>query len=293
MKISEKERLELKEDGFFAVRDSDRFSVRFSSGGGAFTGDQLMAIGRLANEFGDGNVVISSRLSAEVTGIRKEDIDKIRELADRAGLERSLSGPRIRTVTSCMGTYCVKGNFDTLGLARELNERYTKGKVDFLLANRFKICVGGCPNSCMKPSLNDFGIEGHKVPEYDSSRCHSCKVCQIEKHCPSRAISFVEGKVHVEKEQCRTCGVCRNKCPFHVFREDVETRFQIYLGGTWGRNSHMALPYPRLISREEIFPLLDKTLVWYRDHAVGKERFGLTLERVGFDKYVEDMEKEV
>jgi dissimilatory sulfite reductase (desulfoviridin) alpha/beta subunit len=28
------------------------------------------------------------------------------------------------------------------------------------LPHKFKIGVGGCPNSCVKPSLNDVGIEG-------------------------------------------------------------------------------------------------------------------------------------
>ena len=287
--MNEKERLALKEEGFFAVRGSDRLSVRFSSGGGSFSADQLIEMGQLAREFGNGKLVISSRLSAEIVGIRKEDIGEIKKRADQAGLERGLSGPRIRTVTSCMGTYCVKGTYDTLALAREINERYTVGRVDDLLPNRFKICVGGCPNSCMKPSLNDFGIEGHIVPEYDENKCRGCKVCQIKRHCPSDAISFIDGKVHVMPDKCKTCGICRNKCPFHVFHEDARTKYQIYLGGTWGRNSRVADSYPRLVEREEIFPLLDRTLAWYKRNAAGHERFGMTLERLGFQTYLREV----
>ena len=271
--MNEKERLALKEEGFFAVRGSDRLSVRFSSGGGSFSADQLIEMGQLAREFGNGKLVISSRLSAEIVGIRKEDIGEIKKRADQAGLERGLSGPRIRTVTSCMGTYCVKGTYDTLDL----------------LPNRFKICVGGCPNSCMKPSLNDFGIEGHIVPEYDENKCRGCKVCQIKRHCPSDAISFIDGKVHVMPDKCKTCGICRNKCPFHVFHEDARTKYQIYLGGTWGRNSRIADRYPRLVERAEIFPLLDRTLAWYKRNAAGHERFGMTLERLGFQTYLREV----
>ena len=246
-------------------------------------------MGQLAREFGNGKLVISSRLSAEIVGIRKEDIGEIKKRADQAGLERGLSGPRIRTVTSCMGTYCVKGTYDTLALAREINEHYTVGRVNDLLPNRFKICVGGCPNSCMKPSLNDFGIEGHIVPEYDENKCRGCKVCQIKRHCPSDAISFIDGKVHVMPDKCKTCGICRNKCPFHVFHEDARTKYQIYLGGTWGRNSRIADRYPRLVERAEIFPLLDRTLAWYKRNAAGHERFGMTLERLGFQTYLREV----
>ncbi|MGN1383025.1 MAG: hypothetical protein ACI4W2_09465 [Eubacterium sp.] len=287
--MTERERLKLKNEGFFAVRGSDRLSVRFSSGGGAFSAEQLIAIGQMADQFGNGKVVISSRLSAEVVGIKKESIDQIKEISDRAGLYRGLSGPRIRTVTSCMGTYCVRGTYDTLALAREINERYTAGQADRMLPNRFKICVGGCPNSCMKPSLNDFGIEGHAVPEYNSEKCRSCKVCQIKKYCPSCAVDFAGGKVHIDPKKCRSCGICRGRCPFHVFREDAETKYQIYLGGRWGRKCRMADRFPALIEREDIFPLLDRTLEWYEKNAVGNERFGAVLERTGFSAYLCDV----
>lgn len=52
------------------------------------------------------------------------------------------------------------------------------------LPHKFKIAVGGCPNSCIKPALNDFGIEGHRVPVFDESKCRGCTVCQIEKGLP-------------------------------------------------------------------------------------------------------------
>lgn len=286
--MNENERLALKQDGFFAVRDSDLLSVRFSSGGGAFTAHQMVVLGEMAERYGNGNVAITSRLSAEVVGIRQPNIEAVKEMADEARLVRGLSGPRIRTVTSCMDTYCVKGTFDTFALAREIDERYTRGEVPRMLPNRFKICVGGCPNSCMKPALNDFGIEGHIEPVYDAAKCRSCRICQIERHCPSHAISFPDGKVHVEEGRCRTCGVCRGKCPFHVFDEHAQTRFQIYLGGTWGRTSRMGDRYLRPIERAEIFPLLDATLAWYAEHAQGNERFGHVLERLGFDAYLRD-----
>ena len=32
-------------------------------------------------------------------------------------------------------------------------------------AHKFKIAVGGCPNNCVKPDLNDLGIIGQMVPK--------------------------------------------------------------------------------------------------------------------------------
>jgi len=51
---------------------------------------------------------------------------------------------------------------DTQGLARELHETFYKGWYDIALPHKFKIGIGGCPNNCVKPGLNDFGIMGWK-----------------------------------------------------------------------------------------------------------------------------------
>ncbi len=67
--MTEKERLALKEDGFFTVRGSDRLSVRFSSGGGSFSADQMIEMGQLAREFGNGKVVTRRDLK-EVCPVR-------------------------------------------------------------------------------------------------------------------------------------------------------------------------------------------------------------------------------
>ena len=85
--------------------------------------------------------------------------------------------------------------------------------------------MGGCPNSCIKPSLNDFGIEGRRTPD----------------------------------------GV----------------RFQLYLGGTWGRTTRMGSAFPRLVEQEEIFPLLEKTILWFRENAWQRERLGAAVDRLG------------
>ena len=34
----------------------------------------------------------------------------------------------------------------------------------YRLPHKFKIAVGGCPNNCVKPDLNDLGIIGQRVP---------------------------------------------------------------------------------------------------------------------------------
>ena len=123
----------------------------------------LRTISEIAEKFGSGKVTFTSRLSAEIVGIPFEQIDAACDYAAERGLYFGGTGAKIRPVTACKGTTCVYGNYDTQALAKELHEKYYVGWANVKLPHKFKIGIGGCPNSCMKPSLNDFGIEGHRV----------------------------------------------------------------------------------------------------------------------------------
>ena len=35
--------------------------------------------------------------------------------------------------------------------------------------------------------------------------------------------------------------------------------------------------------------MIEKTVVWYRDNAVGRERIGGAIERLGLDKYMDEV----
>ena len=136
----------------------------------------------------------------------------------------------------------------------------------------------------MKPSLNDFGVEGHQEPIFDADMCKGCKVCQIEKSCPSKAASVIDGKLVIDKELCLTCGVCTGKCPFKAVSHEPHVKYQIYVGGTWGKHTRMGTKLSRLVEEDEIFPILEKTMLWFRENANKKERLGAAIDRIGADK---------
>ena len=158
--------------------------------------DRPELVRELAERFGSGKVVPTVRMTLEVVGIPYERIDEAVHFGAQRGLRFGGTGAKVRPVTSCKGTTCVFGMYDTQAVAREIHEKYYLGWDQVALPHKFKIAVGGCPNSCVKPSLNDFGIEGRRTPE----------------------------------------GV----------------RFQVYLGGTWGRTTRMGTPYPRLWNGPEL-----------------------------------------
>lgn len=275
---------EVKGKGFLINRGTTLFSGRIVAPGTVFMADDMEHITRIAKDFGNGKLVFTSRLAVEIPGIPYDRIQEAIDFAKEHNLRFGGTGAKIRPVTACKGTTCIYGNFDTQELAAEIHTKYYLGWNDVKLPHKFKIAVGGCPNSCMKPSINDFGIEGRRVPAYDGEQCRGCKSCAVEKACPVQAARLSNGKLQINAASCLSCGVCTGKCPFKAVAHDTKVQFQIYLGGTWGKQTRMGTPLPRLVEKDEILPILEKTMLWFQENAYEKERLGKAMDRIGADK---------
>ena len=158
--IPEEEVKRLKGLGFLNNKDTDNFSARVITACGRVTADTLRALADAADAYGDGHIVFTTRLTAEVPGIPYEKIDAFTEEIGKAGLEPGGTGAKVRPIVCCKGTTCQYGLLDTFGIAGEIHERFYKGYHHVILPHKFKIAVGGCPNNCVKPTLNDVGIMG-------------------------------------------------------------------------------------------------------------------------------------
>ena len=275
----------VKAKGFLRNRGTDKFSGRILAKGTVFSAQNFKDISTIAEKFGDGKLIATSRQAVEITGIDFDDIPKAMEFAKEHDLIFGGTGNKIRPVTACKGTTCVYGNFDTQSLAAEIHEKFFEGYSSVALPHKFKIGVGGCPNSCMKPSLNDFGVEGHKVPLFDAELCRGCKVCSVEKFCPMKAASLQDSKLCIDKDVCIDCGVCSGKCPFKAVAHDTKVVYKIYVGGTWGKHTRMGTPLSAYVEEAEIMPILEKTLLWFKENANPKERLGMAIDRIGFENF--------
>lgn len=160
MSLTKEDIMSVKGRGFLRNRGTDLFSGRVVSVAGQFTADALRAIAECAERFGSGKVVFTSRLSAEIVGIPFERIPEAEAYLKENGLSFGGTGAKVRPITACKGSTCVFGIIDTHALAEALHERFYVGMRSVPLPHKFKIGVGGCPNSCMKPTLNDVGVEG-------------------------------------------------------------------------------------------------------------------------------------
>lgn len=284
-KLKPQEIAEVKAMGFLINRGTELFSGRIVAPGTVFSADDMEVISHIAKNFGNGKIICTSRLAVEIPGIPYDKINDARTFAAEHNLYFGGTGNKIRPVAACKGTTCVFGNCDTQNLAKQIHEKYYIGWKDVKLPHKFKITVGGCPNSCMKPSLNDFGIEGHRAPVYNENDCRGCKVCMVEKSCPMKAAVLSDGKLAIDSEACKTCGVCTGKCPFKAVAHESKVMYQIYAGGTWGKHTRMGTPLSRLVSEEEIFPILEKTMLWFKENAHLKERLGIAIDRIGVENF--------
>ena len=265
-------------------RTGNTFNGRVITRNGKITSKEMEVIAEAAKRFGSGEITMTARLTVEIQGVPFDNIEPLREyLREQAGLETGGTGSKVRPVVSCKGTTCQYGLIDTFDLSEEIHERFYKGWHDVKLPHKFKIAVGGCPNNCVKPDLNDVGIIGQRVPKVDYDKCKGCKVCQIEKACPIKVAHLEGDKIVVPGDACNHCGRCIGKCPFHAF-DEFTNGYRVYIGGRWGKKVAQGRFLNRVFTdRGEVLDVVEKAIALFRDQGIAGERFADTVERLGFE----------
>ena len=268
-------------------RYPDVFNVRIITRNGKITAEEQKTIAEASERFGSSAVTMTTRLTLEVQGVKYENIQPLIDFLHDHGLETGGTGSLERPVVSSKGTTCQYGLLDSFSLSEKLHERFYVGYHNVTLPHKFKIAVGGCPNNCVKPDLNDLGIVGQRVPMVDLSKCHGCKKCQVEQTCPIHTAKVVDGKIRIDPAECNNCGRCKGKCPFGALEEYMDG-YKVYVGGRWGKRVAHGLPLTKVFtSEEEVMDVVESAILLFRDEGISGERFADTIERLGFD-YVND-----
>lgn len=269
--------------GFLNHKGTNKFNGRIITRNGRITKEEMQVISEAADLYGDGYIMLTTRLTVEVSGIDYENIDKFIEYVGKVGLLTGGTGSKVRPVVACKATTCQYGLYDAYELSEKIHERFYLGYHDVSLPHKFKIALGGCPNNCVKPNLNDIGVVGARVPLFDEELCKGCKKCQVEAACPIKIAHVEDKKLKIDPESCNNCGRCIGKCPFKCI-EDGRNGWKIYIGGRWGKNVAHGKMLPAIFtSEQEVMDTIEKTILFFRSEGISGERLADTVERLGFE----------
>ena len=281
--ISQEDEKRVKAMGFLSNKGTDNFSARIITVNGKITAAQQRCIADAAEKYGNGTVTYTTRLTVEVPGIPYEKIEEFQQFIAKEGLVTGGTGSQVRPVVSCKGTTCQYGLLDSFGISEEIHKRFYEGYHGVKLPHKFKIAVGGCPNNCVKPDLNDLGIIGQRVPNFDEDSCNGCKKCTVEAVCPVKAAKVVDGLLEINKDICNNCGRCIGSCRFDAI-EDGTYGYKIYIGGRWGKKIAQGRALGKIFtSKEEALDVIEKAILLFREQGETGERFDRTIERLGFE----------
>ncbi len=280
--LNENDVKRVKGEGFLRNRGTDCFSARVVTENGVLTAEEMMCVCEAARLFGNGNVSFTSRLTVEVPGIHFDNIEAFKAHIAKVGLFTGGTGPKVRPVVACKGTTCVFGLYDTQAMAKAIHDRFYLGYRSVTLPHKLKIACGGCPNNCVKPDINDIGIVGQRVPNFEKVYCRSCGQCAVALKCPMKAIAKDGETPTVNADLCNNCGRCTGTCPFGAFMES-KTLYRVYVGGRWGKICRRGDPLPRLYTYDEALDVVEKAILLYKRDGIAGERFADTVARIGID----------
>jgi len=280
MSISADQRKKVKGQGFLSNKDQVHFSARIITENGVLNARQLRNLSEAAEKFGNGNISFTSRLNVELPGISYADIPAVQAHIARENMVTGGTGAKVRPVVACKGTVCMLGNIDTQGLATEIHTRFYKGFGQVTLPHKFKIAVGGCPNNCVKPDLNDVGIIGQKVPQYDLNLCKGCDQCAVVLACPMKACTMKDDVMEIDRETCNNCGLCIGTCPFNAV-PDGKVGYKVTIGGRWGKHIRIGTPLNDIFTKDEAMDIIEKTILLFKEKGLSGERLSSMIERLG------------
>ncbi len=276
----------LKKGGFMRQKQKNCFSLRVKVVGGNLTSQNIKTIAEVSEKYGEGYVHLTSRQSLEIPFIKADDVDEVLADLEKGDVKRGVCGPRVRTITACQGSeICPSGCIDTTALAKELDERYFGRE----LPHKFKFGVTGCVNNCLKAEENDVGVKGGLYVQWKKDACINCGLCV--KVCRSKAIAIDDnGELTIDRSKCNYCGRCYKTCPTDAW--DVESVYVVSFGGLFGNQIIKGEEIiPPIKSKDKLFEITDAAIDFFAENANPSERFRLTIQRIGEDKFKEKIKE--
>ncbi len=287
---------EIKKNAFRVTKERGMTASRIRVPGGHLDVKFLSIIQKIAEEYGNGTVHITSRQGFEIPGIPYEKMPEVnRELQplieglniNQAEPGRGYTASGTRNITACVGNrVCPYGCYDTTGFAQRIE------KAVFPNDLHFKIALTGCPNDCAKVRMHDFGIMGMTEPQFEAERCISCGACV--KACKKKsveALALVNFRPVRNEEKCIGCGECVINCPTRAWTRSEKKYYRLtLLGRTGKKNPRLGEDFIKWADEESIIKIILNTYDYVekyidKDAPGGKEHIGYIVDRTGFEEF--------
>lgn len=283
----------LEKKGVFGVTtERGKKSIRIKVTGGQLEAKHLSVLQKIAEEYGNGIVHITSRQGLEIAGIDIKNIPVvykiIQPVIEDSGInQKNVSGGYLTlgtaNISACIGNkVCLFANDDTSSFAKKIE------KVIFPNKYNFKIALTGCPNDCIKARMQDFGIIAITEPQYDSYRCIGCKSCV--NNCKKRsagALRVENFKVVRDHDKCIGCGECVGKCPTEARTRSIEKYYKLVIMGRTGKKKpRIAQDFIKWVDEESIIKIILNTCDYIEEYASdGTEHIRYVVDRTGFQEF--------
>jgi anaerobic sulfite reductase subunit C len=273
----------LKKSGYIKQKQKDLFVVRLRLPCGNVTSEQLNEISRIAKKYGTGYVHITTRQGIQIPNVDIHNLDAITKELEENGTPPGSCGPRVRNIISCPGNLeCSYGIIDTYRLAGILDKEFFGEDMPV----KIKFAVTGCPNACAKPQENDFGVMGILKPAIYTNDCTGCGTCTFM--CPEKAIIMEDDRAKILWDICNLCGACVGACPSNLISEEWKS-YRIIVGGKVGKHPKLGKELTGAKSTQEAVAIFRKIIDWSKKNTNVGERFGDSLDRIGFEKFKKEI----
>ena len=260
--------------GIIRQKENGLVTLRVLSCTGIFSARQLCTLATVAETFGNGTLVMTARMNAEVPGITLHDTDDAIQALSAGGCTIGSTGTNVRSVTACKGTTCRFGLFDTQALGSSLQELY--GSMP--MPKKVKIGVTGCPNNCMRVDEQDIGLMGVVRISFSPDICTSCLACT--RICRESALTETATGVSFQESACIRCGACLPLCKESALVAE-EKGLLLFVGGQGGRHPISSHRFPEIIPEHLSSEVVAVILRYYQETGSVGERLGVLLNRVG------------
>jgi len=250
---------------------------------GKLTSQQMKKLAEIAKHSGRGFVLLTMRKSVELPWIKYEEYPEILQELASVGLKPGSWGYAVRNVVACAAQDRCPFALENIENVRNKIARKFYG---VSAPRKFRVTLSGCANYCSHPYFSEFGMIGRAHPRILEDKCIGCGQCvRLCRGDAGGALSQVNsGPPKIDYEKCIECGWCIKNCPTGAM-EAEKTGFTILAGGKGGRHPKLAHEIARIVSEEEAFKILDKTLEYFRKFAKGRERLTEILERNGVEHF--------